>query len=185
MKKNFWLISTAVVFVAGFIIHCSYRWSEASAWSILISSVNLSAWELYKPFALIYISFIIIELSYLRPSLLHYICAKILSLHIFTILMLAVGTIYLMLFCRNGFSEFYFIIIFLVLAVSEYIGNLLYNSSVKFELFYVPIILSLLIICFMLLIFSLYPPHNAVFYDFFDMDYGPYNYNFVENNFRI
>ena len=172
MKKIFAFVGAAVVFVFGFVLHISYITSGGTVWSVLISSVNGSAWETLKPFALAYIMWIIIELSYLRPSLLHFVCAKIIMLYFLAFLFIAYCLIVRNfidgLFCKILF----YCGIYAILCVVQLLSYRLYKSAVRIELFYVPILLSLFLFCVMILLFSVYPPHFVPFYDFeFDI-YG-------------
>lgn len=180
LKNYFWLISTAAVLFFGLILWYSYGLSHAAAWSILVSGTNYSAWEMAKPFYIIDIFWVFIELSYLRPSLLHYLSARILSLHVLIFLSLTAGVFYL-----NGTREitpFYFFIIFIILIISHGLSHILNRSIIKWELFFVPIFISFLIIFFMILFLSLFPPHNIFFYDFYSQNYGKYDYDFIQNN---
>ena len=131
LKKYFWAASAISVFICGYVVHIGYEISNHAAWSLLVSSVNSSAWELTKPFALVYILFVFIELSYMRPSLLHFVCAKILLLHGFTFL-----SVILLGFSRN------FLIyptIFLSLLTAEFLSYKLYYSKCRIELFFIRI----------------------------------------------
>ena len=172
MKKGFALIGAGVIFAFGLIIHYSYILSGGTVWSILISSINNSAWELLKPFAIAYITWIVIELSVLRPSLLHFICAKVIMLYIFAfaviIYSLCVGH-----FVDSFLSEIIFMggILIIITAV-QIISYKIYDSKVKIEIFWVPLFIALPLFCIMILFFSLYPPHFIVFRDLDSNTYG-------------
>lgn len=165
MKKGFAFIGTAVIFIFGTIIHYSYILSDGAVWSLLISSVNSCAWETLKPFAIVYIMWVIIELSVLRPSLLRFVCIKILMLYMFATMTL----IYCMcvnIFLIFDFSEY--IILGGILIFIFYTQNLsykIYNSKKKIEIFVVPIFIALILFIIMILFFSVYPPPFTVFRD--------------------
>ena len=150
LKKYFWAASAISVFICGYVVHIGYEISNHAAWSLLVSSVNSSAWELTKPFALVYILFVFIELSYMRPSLLHFVCAKILLLHGFALM-----SVILLGISRN------FLIyptIFLSLLTAEFLSYKLYYSKCRIELFFIPIFISFAVFFFTLLFASVYPP---------------------------
>ncbi len=165
MKRFFWLIGSAIIFIFGEILHYSYITSNKAVWSILISSVNSSAWEILKPFTIAYIMWIVIELSVLRPSLLHFVCAKIISLYFLVILVI----VYIL--CINMFSvgERYEIILLSgicpIILFVQFLSYRIYKSKVKIEIFWIPILLSLFLFLIMILFLTLYPPHFIVFYD--------------------
>lgn len=172
MNRIFAFFGAAVIFVFGFVLHISYITSGGTVWSVLISSVNDSAWETLKPFAIAYIMWIVIELSYFRPSLLHFVCAKILMLYFFSVLMI-VYCLFVRRFVSGIPSEvFFYGGIYDILCVVQLLSYRMYKSPVKTEIFYIPILLSLFLILVMILLFSIYPPHIIPFYDFKADIYG-------------
>ncbi|MDD6489717.1 MAG: DUF6512 family protein [Clostridia bacterium] len=172
MNRIFAFVGATVIFVFGFVLHISYITSGGTVWSVLISSVNSSAWETLKPFALAYIMWIVIELSYLRPSLLHFVCAKILMLYVFAVLMI-VYCLFVRQFVNGIFAEVLFYSgIYAILYVVQLLSYRMFKSPVKTEIFYIPILLSLFLFVFMILLFSVYPPHIIPFYDFKADIYG-------------
>ncbi len=162
LKRYFYLISTAVIFPCSLILHIAYQASGAAAWSILVSSVNGSPWELVKPFILVYIIWFFVELAYLRPSLLHFTCSKILSLHLFIALSLV-----LLCITRSFITSelVFFSLIFVSLLISEYISYALYRCKVRTELFYIPILISFVGLLICVLFFSVYPPKLTILYN--------------------
>ena len=78
MKREayFLPLSCAAAVSAGMILKMSAKWSDTAAWSYIISPVSNTPWELFKPFAIAYMFWILIELSCLRPHLLHFVCSK-------------------------------------------------------------------------------------------------------------
>ncbi len=151
LQKNFWIISAFAVFGFGTVLTLSYGLSDKAAWSILVSCIRETPWEYIKPFAIVYIFWVFIELSYIRPSLLRFVCAKILFLHFFVLIS------FLML-KYIPFTEIKYYIIFAVLLVSQYLSYKLYMSGKRCDCFFVPLIISFAILFFMLLIFSVHPP---------------------------
>ena len=91
VKKYFPFIGSAVIIVCGGLLHYSLLLSDRAAWSLIVSSVNDSAWELFKPVGFVYIFWIIIELSYLRPSLMHFVCAKTIGMYVLCFTALGAG----------------------------------------------------------------------------------------------
>ena len=169
MRRYFYLISTAVIFSCSLVLHIAYQASGGAAWSILVSSVNGSPWELVKPFVFVYIIWFFVELSYLRPNLLHFTCSKILSLHLFIALSLI-----LLCTVRSFWRIEYlsFGVIFFSLIISEYISYLIYHNKRRIEFFCIPIFISLggLLTC--ILFFSVYPPKLPIFFDAVLEGYG-------------
>lgn len=153
LPKKIWL-HIAGMFVCGFVLQFSYEVSGGTAWSILVSSINSSPWEWTKPFVLVYMMWSFIEMSCCRPHLLHYVCARILSLH--TLTALCLGSLCL-LKCWTANDYVILGVIFCCLAAAEFLMWLWYRSKCRFELFFVPIILSLVLLFGCLLFCSLYP----------------------------
>ena len=150
MKKCFWLISSVIVFTCGYVVHIGYEVSNRAASSILVSSINDSAWEMTKPFALVYIMFVFIELSCLRPSLLHFVCSKIIMLH---------GFAFLSVILLEFFPKIPFLVIFISLCIAEFLSYRLNNSKCRIELFSIPIFISFVLFFAVLLFASVYPPN--------------------------
>lgn len=165
MRKFFRLISAVCIFLCGTAVQISYEASGHAAWSLIVSSVNNSPWELVKPFALIYIMWSFIELSVLRPSLLHFVCGRILSLHFFVISSSCI-------LCFVNTEIISFAVIFSLIVVSELLCHLMYRSECRFELFFVPIMISFGILFFCILFCSFYPPCIIQFYDRTSGSYG-------------
>lgn len=164
MKKGFALIGAVIIFVFGTIIHYSYITSGGTVWSFLISSVNNSAWETVKPFAIAYIIWIVIELSFLRPSLLHFVCAKIVMLYLFAF-MAIIYSLCINMFFISEWSNFILLGgIFLIIVFVQILSYRIYNSKVKLEIFAIPILLALFLFLIMILFFTVYPPPFRVFY---------------------
>lgn len=172
MRKGFALIGAVVIFAFGLILHYSYIISDGTVWSILISSINNSAWEILKPFAIAYIMWIIIELSVLRPSLLHFICTKILMLYLLAF-MVIIYSLCVRYFVNSFLSEIIFMSgILIIIATVQIISYKIYASKIKLEIFCIPILIAMLLFFIMILFFSLYPPHFIVFRDFESGLYG-------------
>lgn len=171
MKKLFPYIGAVMIFGCGLIIHFSYIWSDKAAWSLIISSVNNSAWEIYKPFGLVYINWIIIELSCLRPSLLHFVCSKLIGMYVLCAAVLSVSMLFH--FLPVNFSEYtVYAAGGLGIILAQIVGYRLYASKVMCEIFCVPLILSLMAMIFLIIILTFYPPKWGVFYDFVGGFYG-------------
>lgn len=143
----------------------SYTLSGAAAWSFVVSSVNSSPWELVKPFVIVYIMWIFVELSVLRPSLVHFVCTKILSLHLF-----AAASSSVLCFLQGELLSLS--VIFLFLFIGQLSSYFMYCSKCRYELFFVPIILSFGILFACVLFASFYPPKLLHFYDKGRMLYG-------------
>ncbi len=172
VKKYFPLIGAAVIFGFGVLLHIAYTLSNRAAWSYIVSSVNFSAWELYKPFGYSYIFFIIIELSYLRPSLLSFISAKLIGMYVLCTVILSGAML-----CR------FFAVDVLVsqsvtaaagVILAQAVGYRLYASHLRTEYFIIPLMASLFAMIFLLIILSFYPPHWGIFYDFYSGGFGRY-----------
>ncbi len=151
-RKYFWTVSTVGMFVCGYVIHIAYEVSGHTAWSLLVSSVGSSPWEMTKPFALVYILWTFIELSCLRPSLLHFVCARIFMLHGFAVMSVS------MLFFAPKNDMVPYLCIFSALAIAEYLSHWLYGTKYRMELFWIPIFISFVGFFTMLLFASVFPP---------------------------
>lgn len=164
MKKAYPFLSVLVIFAFGLLLRFSFSLSEHASWSYIVSSVNASAWELFKPFALSFIGMIIISLSALRPSLLRFVCDSISGLVVLCASVLAAGSV-CSFYCAP--EIFYELTAFAGVALSQGVTFSLYRHRVKTELFAVPLIIFFCALIFMLLFLSFYPPPHFVFFDYF------------------
>ena len=148
MEKRFWPVSAVSVFVCGYVLFVAYGISGAASWSYLVSPVSHSPWELVKPFAWVYLFWSFIEMSVLRPPLLHYVCGRILSLHLFVLLGLGVLTL-----IPNAAAQEWSILLAIgsVLLVSQLSCDRLVRSRRRWELFFVPLLISFIMLFFCLL----------------------------------
>lgn len=171
MKRRYFPIIIAF-FILGFgcLLCASYLLSQRAAWSYIISSINNSAWELYKPFGYSYIFFIIIELSCLRPSLTKFISSKLIGMFALCFVMLSVAMV--LRFFTVNISVLCIVSAALGVAAAQYISYGLYFSEIRTEYFTVPLIVSLCAMIFLLLLLSFYPPHFGIFYDFIHGGFG-------------
>lgn len=163
MKKIFPLIGTVVIFLCGSILRITPTLSDKAAWSYLVGSVNASPWELYKPYAIIYIGWIIIELSCLRPPLTHFVSAKLTGLLLLCTSVLTLGTIFCSLpfdlaltFPLAGLSG---------IILAQVLSYRLNHSTIRIEILLLPLLIMLFCMIMLLLILSFYPPHWGIFYD--------------------
>lgn len=169
MYKRFWLIGVFFISGCGFVLHIAYETSGAAAWSLIISGVNLSPWELMKPFVLVYIMWTFIELSVLRPSLLHYVCGRMLSLIIYMIVSLCLLSL---IYCFIVSEWLSLSLILLTTLLSQAICSRLYRSHCRTELFWMPLLAALAIVLACILLFSFYPPQFPFFLDPLTGKYG-------------
>ncbi len=169
MYRRFWLVGTAAVFGCGFVLYLAYLTSGAAAWSLLVSSVNRSPWELVKPFALVYLLWSFVELSVLRPSLLHYVCSRILSLQLFV----WVTSVLLCVIPSSIQQEWLQLsVIGSMLLLSQAACAGMYRSSRRWELLALPIFISFFLLFGCLLFCTVYPPHFPLFCDHVRSSYG-------------
>ena len=165
VKKLFPVFGAIMILISGWVLHCTPVISGTAAWSRIIGSVNFSAWELYKPFAIVYLFWILIELSFLRPHLLHFVCSKLVGMYI-----LCAAVLFLSVMLRGFMHEPYIRLSAAALGIilAQTVSYLLYSSSFPVESLKVPLILSLMCMVFLLLFLSFYPPGWAIFYDFYN-----------------
>lgn len=160
MKKRYLPLNAAVIFICGLVLQISYEVSDRAPWSILVSSINDSPWELTKPFLLVYIMWSFIEMSYMRPKLLKYVCSRILSMHM--MLMLSCASLFMLRDIVYA-PWIIFVCIFICIFLSELLEHILYNSSLRLELFFVPVIISFCVLFGCMLFCSFYPPDFVFF----------------------
>lgn len=162
MKKAYILLLSPLIFFFGLLLRFSYTLSGQAAWSFLVSSVNASGWELMKPFALSYISAIVISLSVLRPPLLNFVCDSILGLALLCALLLISGTL-----CSffGAHELIYELCALCSVCAGVLLQFFLFRHGVRTGLFAAPLILFLCIMLFMILFLSFYPLPYPVFYD--------------------
>lgn len=165
MKRYFWLISTAGVFLCGTVLHSAYDVSGKTAWSIIISSVNNSPWEMTKPFALVYVMWVFIEMSCLRPSLLHFVCSKIITLYFFVISSVLLLRGAEMFFQTEKIHFVCSVMVFVSLLFSEIFSYVLYRSKCRTERFYIPLLILLMLFVSAVLFLTVHPIEWFPFYD--------------------
>lgn len=172
VKRYFPLIGTAVIFGFGVVLHIAYQLSDRAAWSYIVSSVNFSAWELYKPFGYSYIFFIIIEFSYLRPSLISFLSAKLIGMYVLCAVILSEAMLCRFIPLNPLISQLAAAAIGIISA--QFAGYKLYASNLRTDYFIIPLIVSLCAMIFLLLMLSFFPPHWGIFYDFYSGGFGRY-----------
>lgn len=149
-----------MIFCCGLILHWSYAASGGAVWSVLVSGVNDSPWETIKSFVIVYGAWFFIELSYLRPSLLHFTASKIIAMHLFIFigcgLILAVR-----IFTFNEAADL--IMVLISAAVSMLLSSKLYASRIRTELFIVPLLISLALTVGCVLFCTFFPPPLVIF----------------------
>lgn len=169
MKKLFPFAAAVLTFLCGLVLRFSFVLSGHSAWSYIISSVNASPWELFKPFGFVYIGMIPIELSVLRPKLLRFVCDKVCTLMLLCVLVLSVG----MIAGSRGWSELLTeLAVLLCIIAANALSYHMYKSGVRTELFAPPLLCVLCSFILMLIILSFYPPRIPVFFDSINNIYG-------------
>ena len=165
VKKRYALVSAAVSFCFGAVIYFSYRISGHAAWSLIISAVNSSAWELFKPFGISYLAFIPIELSWLRPDLRRFICARMAGAYVMAAVILGPAML-----CRTPDDRLYYPLAMLIAAAGETASAIfsyrLYFSRKYISHLILPAVATVLAMVFLILILTFYPPHWGIFYDF-------------------
>ncbi len=160
MPKKALPVHVLGMFLCGMVLQGAYQYAEQPPWSLLISSINHSPWELTKPFLWVYIFWSFIEMSCHRPHLLHYVSMRILSLHLFG------GLSWLVLSCLKGASSAEWLppaILLVTLTIAEIVLWQGYRSPCRTELFFVPIMVSFVLLFFCLLFCTLYPLPLSLF----------------------
>ena len=151
-KESFFLpLSCAAVTAAGYIFSMSGIWSDRAAWSYIISPVIDTPWEIFKPFALAYIFWILIELSCLRPHLLHFVCSKSVGIYF---LFSAVFLLYYIFSPWLNFSILSISVPFTAVIIAECVSYALYNSSVPIEILKIPLLLTYLVTVLLIIILT-------------------------------
>ena len=165
VKKRYAAVSAALGFCFGAVIYFSYRLSGHAAWSLIISAVNSSAWELFKPFGISYLAVIPIELSWLRPELRKFICARMTGVYV-----LAAVIIGLAMLCRIEDDRLYYPLVMMIAAAGEALSAVLsyrlYYSRRYISYLLLPAVVTIFAVVFMILILTFYPPQWGIFYDF-------------------
>ena len=159
---RFKIISTLIIMILGVVFHFVYEWSGNNIFVGLFSAVNESIWEHLK---LIYFPMLLITLIgyfFLRKSKPNYLCSKvvgILTAMIFTVVFFYTysGII------GNHFSVIDISIFFMAVTLGQYVSykvmKLNFSCNEKIAK------ITLIIIFLLLLIFTFFPPHIALFQD--------------------
>ena len=160
MKKRYILPCAALIFLCGLVLQFSYETSGHVPWSILVSSTSSSPWELTKPYLLVFIMWSFIELSCLRPGLLHFICARIISMHLFVLAGCTLLSVSSLRLC----GPYVLCVMFFCILAAQTAEYLLYRSAIRTELFFVPLLISFGAVFFCILFCSFYPPPFIFFW---------------------
>ena len=160
MKKLSLPINVISVFLCGLVVQMSYDASGHAAWSLLISAVRQSPWETVKPFGLVFIMWSFIELSWLRPHLLRFVCARMTALLFFVpaacILLCTAPALCRDEWFRSG-------VILLCISAAEILQTVIYRSGRRIELFFIPLLAAFAVIFFSFLFCTFYPPDMLFF----------------------
>ena len=141
VKKSFPAIFALIMLCCAAVLYYSLSLSGCAAWSLIVSSYNNSAWELYKPLGIVYIFFTIIELSVLRPSLAHYL-----------------GNV------QEQFCGMKFLIVGIIsVSAAQTVSYSINDSTIRVEVFAVPLLVSVLCMLFLLIGLTFYPPDWLIF----------------------
>ena len=162
MKKTQFAFNAVMMSVCGWVLHNSFAASGAAAWSFVISSVNHSPFETIKPYTLVFIMWTFIELSCMRPRLLHFVSVRILSLFAFVCLSLSALCLFAGYLSDQRINTAVMII---SLVCAEVLQFFAYRSKIRAELFFVPLMTGFGVIFFALIFCTFYPPHWGIFYD--------------------
>ena len=162
VKKYFSIVGAVIMICCAWVIHISIVTYDRAAWSLHVSSINGSPWELFKPLGLVYIFFTFIELSCLRPSLVHFVSSKVIGMYVLCICALSAGTVF------QYMQEFFPTQRFLIVAVisvfaAQITAYRLFRSEIKVEIFCIPLAVSVLCMLFLLITLSFYPPDMVFF----------------------
>lgn len=169
--RNFEIFGVIFIFLSACLLHFCYRWSNGAMWSMLIGAVNESVWEHVKIFILPYLFWAIIELCILVPPFHAFVCAKVFGVYFFIII-----TIFSFYF-YTYFSRTPILIIDIVNSViCVFIANMVsYTLTLKIKnnskLFNISMLL-LMLLFFMYITFTFFPPQLDLFQDPLTGTYG-------------
>lgn len=178
MKRKIWfnleLSGVPVTYITGLFLHYSYLLSDKSVWSIVFGSVNASVWEHIKVFAMPYILWSFIELSFIRVPFKKFVVSKVIGLYT---IILSIGFFCSAYFGFIGHHSFLFdIITSLVFVFVAHIVS--YNLSLShhnLKDFFIVSIFALALFFSMYLTFSVAPPKINLFLDHQSGSYGLIN----------
>ena len=162
VKKLFPFIGASLIIGCGSLLFYSEHYSGGAVWSLLFGSHGTSCWEIYKPVGLLYLLWILIELSYLRPSLKRFVCAKAIGMYVLCIVSLFSVIVIEMINCIDS-CMYYWIVSPISVLAAQWTGYGLYYSSKKIEWLWIPMLLSIVCMVFMLLFLSFFPPDMYIF----------------------
>ncbi len=162
VKKSFPAIFALIMLCCAAVLYYSLSLSGCAAWSLIVSSYNNSAWELYKPLGIVYIFFTIIELSVLRPSLAHYLGARVIGMYVLCASALAAGV--LLGNVQEQFCGMKFLIVGIIsVSAAQTVSYSINDSTIRVEVFAVPLLVSVLCMLFLLIGLTFYPPDWLIF----------------------
>ncbi len=163
VKKMFPFIGAVLLTGSSAVLHYCIVWSDRAAWSLLVGSINDSPWELYKPVGIVYLFWMLIELSCLRPSLKRFVCAKVIGMYGLCAAALLTGMVMQIVPLAQGWH--FWIEAAVAVTAAQWTGYRLYAARCPIEILWIPMLLSIMCMVFMLLFLSFYPPDWAVFRD--------------------
>ena len=167
-----WELSGIIfVFFLGALLHFVFEWSDESRIVGLFASVNESVWEHFKQGFWPMCLYAAIEYRFLRERINNFLTAKAVAVYIIPII---TGLVFYGYTAIIG--EEILIVDILIFLVAIVVGQLIsykIMTSVKlpkYANFVSPIIIILL--AFILMLFTLYPPHLPIFLDANTGTYG-------------
>jgi len=167
MKNNVlrWELSGIIfVFLLGALLHFVFEWSGESKIVGLIASVNESVWEHFKQGFWPMCIYAAIEYRFLRGRINNFLTAKAVAVYIIPII---TGLIFYGYTAIIG--EEILIVDILIFLVAIVVGQLTsYKIMTSFKLPKYANVVSpifIILLAFILMLFTLYPPHLPIFLD--------------------
>jgi len=158
------LSGIAFVFLLGALLHFVFEWSGESRIVGLFASVNESVWEHFKPGFWPMCLYAAIEYRFLRGRIYNFLTAKAVAVYIIPIITGLVFYAYTAIIGEEILIVD--ILIFLVAIVAGQLTSYKVMTSVKLPGYTnVVSLIFIMVLAFVLMLFTFYPPHLPIFLD--------------------
>lgn len=172
---NLELYGLIFTFIIGFILKCSIGIFGINLWTILISSINTSAWETTKVFAFAYLIWTCLEYCMIKVPMREFIVSKVIGMY--AILVTGIFLFWIMS-CIMGISNFFIdtILLFIIVAFGYAVSYKVILADVKLNDWFVLSLFCIALFFAMYFCFLVSPPHFAPFIDKSTYSYGIHSF---------
>ena len=167
-----WELSGIIfVFLLGALLHFLFEWSGESPFVGWFASVNESVWEHFKQGFWPMCLFAIIEYRFIRQNANNFLTAKAAAVYIIPIVTGLVFYGYTAVI-RTEILIVDIIIFLVAIAIGQVAGYFIMTRTKLSGYFNIISIVVIILLAFILILFTFYPPHLPIFFDSNTGTYG-------------